>query len=40
MDIARACSLRPPNVRHLLGELLKDGDIEKVGYGRYRKASV
>jgi hypothetical protein len=38
-DIATACAMRQVNVRFLLGELLKDGEIERVGYGQYRRRS-
>jgi len=36
-DIAAATRMRPTNVRYLLSRLVKDGAIEKVGYGRYRR---
>jgi predicted transcriptional regulator len=38
-DIATACATKHVNTRFLLGEMLKDGEIEKVGYGEYRRRS-
>jgi hypothetical protein len=38
-DIADACAMRQVNVRFLLGRLLEDGEIERVGYGKYRRRS-
>jgi DNA-binding transcriptional ArsR family regulator len=36
-DIAAAAGMRATNVRYLLGKLIKEGLIEKAGYGRYRR---
>jgi hypothetical protein len=36
-DIADACGMRQVNVRFLLGKLLEDGEIERIGYGKYRR---
>jgi hypothetical protein len=38
-DIATACAMKHVNTRFLLGEMVKDGEIEKVGYGEYRRRS-
>jgi predicted ATP-dependent serine protease len=35
-DIAAETSMRSGNVRRLLGKLVKEGAIEKAGYGRYQ----
>jgi AAA domain/IclR helix-turn-helix domain len=39
-DIAAATGMRAGNIRFLLTKLIKEGLIEKAGYGRYRLASV
>jgi hypothetical protein len=39
-DIASAANMRATNVRFLLGKLLKEGMIERAGYGRYRVATL
>jgi DNA-binding transcriptional ArsR family regulator len=39
-DIASVAGMRAGNVRFLLTKLVKEGLIEKAGYGRYRLASV
>jgi hypothetical protein len=39
-DIAAATGMRATNVRFLLGKLLKEGTIEKVGYGKYRRRAA
>lgn len=36
-DIASATGMRAGNVRRLLGKMLKEGAIEKGGYGKYRR---
>jgi hypothetical protein len=38
-DIADATGMRAQNVRFLLGKLLKDGAIERAGYGKYRASA-
>ena len=39
-DIAATVNMRANNVRRLLGKLVKEGMIAKVGYGRYRLATL
>jgi predicted transcriptional regulator len=39
-DIAATTGMRAANVRFLLGKLVKEGLIEKAGYGKYRQPSV
>jgi hypothetical protein len=39
-NIAAATGMKAQNVRFLLSRLLKEGVIEKAGYGKYRKRSV
>jgi hypothetical protein len=39
-DIASVAGMRAGNVRFLITKLIKEGLIEKAGYGRYRLASV
>jgi RecA-family ATPase len=39
-NIAAATGMRSGNVRRLLGKLVKEGDIEKAGYGKYRRSFV
>jgi predicted Rossmann fold nucleotide-binding protein DprA/Smf involved in DNA uptake len=36
-DIAAATGMRAGNVRKLVGKLLKEGAIERAGYGKYRR---
>jgi RecA-family ATPase len=36
-DIAAATGMKAVNVRYLLGQLAKEGAIEKAGYGKYRR---
>jgi IclR helix-turn-helix domain len=41
-DIAAATGMKSANVRYLLGQLVKEGAVEKAGYGKYcgrRKAA-
>jgi hypothetical protein len=37
-DIAAATGMKAVNVRYLLGQLAKEGEIEKAGYGKYRRS--
>jgi DNA-binding IclR family transcriptional regulator len=34
--LVKATGMRSANIRFLLHRIVKDGDVEKVGHGRYR----